>query len=419
MGGEFVTRLALVCVLLAGCRKDTCEQTLEPESSATGTAEPFADYDAEACVPDEETWATLVAPVVEQRCGACHGDEAAFGAPQSLMEYTEIVAGTPGNRPADRMAFRSAMLTMPPANATQLEHDELDLLVEWATCGEVHPDPSIGLAVDRPVYAADVPENADLPSFEVRADGFSVQADTLDHYQCFSMEIPVDEPRYIKRIQVALHDSRVLHHVVVHHDPDATSEGNEAFGCDGGGAENTQQLWAWAPGTGAFDFEEGGLPIHPGERLVLEIHYNNGAGLKGVVDSSGVRIFHGPVEGVEWTLAALGPEQFEVPEGDSAVCDEAEVFGPRRILAGMPHMHELGAEFDSWIERADGDRDELIHLTGWSFEAQLYYLLDTPLYEGDVLHTRCGFRNDTGKAARSGLGTADEMCFNFAFIGPQ
>ena len=368
-------------------------------------------------MPDAETWAALVSPVVEERCGSCHGAEPSYGAPQALIDYEALVAGVPGNRPVDRVALRSATKTMPPANADQLEHDELDLLVGWATCGEVHPDPTIGLEVDQPVYAVDVPENTLLPSFEVRADGFEVQADTIDHYQCFSMEVPVDEPRYIKRMQVALDDARVLHHIVVHHDAGATSEGNDTFPCDGGGVEGTQQLWAWAPGTGAFDFADGGLEINPGERLVLEIHYNNGAGLQGVVDSSGVVIYHGPVEGTEWTLAALGPDEFDVPEGDSAVCDEAEVFAPRRILAGLPHMHELGAEFDGWIERANGDRDELIHLTGWSFEAQLYYLLDVQVDEGDIVHTRCGFRNETGAPAKAGTGTSDEMCFHFAFIG--
>ena len=179
------------------------------------------------------------------------------------------------------------------------------------------------------------------------------------------------------------------------------------------------RLWAWAPGTGAFDFEEGGLELNPGERLIVEIHYNNGAGLSDVVDSSGVRIFHGPVEDLEWTLAALGPDEFEVPQGESAVCSQDEVFGPKRLLAGMPHMHELGAEFDSWIERANGETEDLVHLTGWSFESQHFYEMGTLVDQGDVLHTRCGYRNETGADASSGLRTQDEMCFNFLFVGPQ
>lgn len=57
-------------------------------------------------------------------------------------------------------------------------------------------------------------------------------------------------------------------------------------------------------------------------------------------------------------------------------------------------------------------------LTGWSFEAQRYYALDEEVSEGDVIHTRCGFRNETGAPAQSGLRTQDdEMCFDFVYVG--
>ena len=106
---------------------------------------------------------------------------------------------------------------------------------------------------------------------------------------CFSMDIPVDEPRFIRRMQVSLDDARVLHHVILHHDPSGSSAGMDAFDCDAEGVMtgDTRQLWAWAPGTGSLDFEERGLEIGPGERMVVEIHDNNGAGLSDVVDSSG------------------------------------------------------------------------------------------------------------------------------------
>lgn len=405
-------------LLLVGCGAD-CEQTLAPQALLTGDQTPFADYDPAACTPDERAWQDNIAPVVQEKCSSCHDTEPQFGAPNTLVDYAELLEGLPGNRPVDRMAVRSATHTMPPANSPQLDHEELDNLVSWATCGEVHADPSIGLVVDREPYTADAPQNAELPSFDVLATAFQVTPSTLDQYQCFAMDVPIDEPRFIKRMQVTLDDARVLHHVVLHHDRQAESADLGSFDCDSMGAGRSQQLWAWAPGTGAFDFEEGGLELNPGERLIVEIHYNNGAGLSDVEDSSGVRIFHGPVEDLEWTLAALGPDEFEVPQGESAVCSQDEVFGPKRLLAGMPHMHELGAEFDSWIERANGETEDLVHLTGWSFESQHFYEMGTLVDQGDVLHTRCGYRNETGADASSGLRTQDEMCFNFLFVGPQ
>ncbi|MCO4747646.1 MAG: hypothetical protein KC912_22815 [Proteobacteria bacterium] len=412
-------RPVLLALVFSGCADPDCEQELAPAPALSGSDTPFDAYDPSACVPDEDMWDTTVAELVDTQCGSCHGVEPSFGAPASLTAYADLIAGDPGNRPVDRMARRAVMRTMPPPQSPQLEHADLDTLVAWATCGEVHPDPTVGLEVDRAPYSVDAPDNADLPSFDVLADSFEVTPQTLDQYQCFAMDVPLEETRFLRRMQVVLDDARVLHHVVLHHDPAASTQGQDVFDCDDGLTGTTQQLWAWAPGTGAFDFEDGGLELSPGERLVIEIHYNNGAGLQDVVDSSGIRLFHGPAEGPEWTLAALGPEQFGVRKGESAVCSSSEVFGPRRLLASLPHMHEVGAEFDSWLERADGTREDLIHLTGWNFEAQRFYGLDVLVDEGDVIHTRCGFRNETGHRVTSGLATEDEMCFDFMYVGPQ
>ena len=160
------------------------------------------------------------------------------------------------------------------------------------------------------------------------------------------------------------------------------------------------------------------MGIVPGERLVMQIHYNNGAGLEGLTDQSGVRIFHGPTEGRRWQLTDPGPEEFKVPEGDSATCGITEIDSPMKILASMPHMHELGVELRSWISRKGQSDEDLINLTGWNFEAQRYYRLDAEVQRGDRLHTRCGYRNETGAPVWAGPATTDEMCFNFLFVSP-
>ncbi len=414
----------LVNVALLGCggeQEPPCEHQLSPESELQGMAgEAFAEYDPSDCVPDERAWDELVLPIVQARCGACHGAEPAFGAPQSLLEYPALLTGAPGNRLVDRMALRAGARSMPPPSSPQLDHDALDSLVEWATCGAVHPDHSVGIVVDRARYAPHVPANVELPTFDVRASDFPVGRDTLDLYQCFAVDVPIEEPRYLKRLQVSLDEARVLHHVVVSHDPRRATEGYDSFECaDGGPQGNTPYLWAWAPGSGAFDFEEGGLLLEPGDRMIVQVHYNNGAGLDGVVDSSGVRVFHGPAEGTRWRMISPGATGGTIPEGESAFCGTDNIVVPLRVLAGMPHMHELGAEFHSTILRADGSEDPLINLTGWNFEAQHVYRFDETLEPGDRLHTWCGYRNDTGTSAQFGLGTQDEMCFNFMYVSAR
>ena len=88
------------------------------------------------------------------------------------------------------------------------------------------------------------------------------------------------------------------------------------------------------------------------------------------------------------------------------------------LVASWPHMHEIGSAFSQTLER-DGEPDRtIIELTGWSFEAQLIY--DTPLslLAGDRLTTSCTFDNYKDFTVVPGLGTEDEMCFNFMYATP-
>lgn len=428
--GEEANEASTICeervqpILLAPAGKEgenSCSHELSEESEVAGKLGiAFDQYNPEGCEPDAVAWEATVSPVLEEHCGTCHGSEPAFGAPLSLTDYGELVSGPPGRRVVDRIALRVASHTMPPPSSPQLEHQDLDLLVEWATCGEVHPDPSVGLAADKPRYAIDVPENVELPNFELLADNFALAADALDRYQCFGFDLPIDEARLLRRIQVSLDESRVLHHMLVIHDPSRISEGDNTFRCEDWPRDNTPILWAWAPGGGAFDFEEGGLRLEPTDRIVVQIHYNNGAGLEGVGDNTGVRLFHGPTGRREWSLLTTGPDSFLVPEGTSVACgDTGPISSPMRVLAAFPHMHRLGAELHTQIERADGSTEDLINLTGWNFEAQQFYSIDAVLEVGDNVDTWCAFRNNSGVATSSGSRTDQEMCYNFLYVSPD
>lgn len=401
--------------------QEQCEHQLSSASDAAGElGEAFASYSPDQCQPNTETWDVSVQPLLETRCGLCHGEEPAFGATVSLTDYDILVEGPPGDRLVDRIALRTAAHTMPPPNSPQLDHAELDLLVEWATCGFVHPDATVGLDVSRDAYAVDVPENLTLPHFELLAPDFKLGQHELDRYQCFAFDVPVDEDRYMKRIQIALDESRVLHHVLVLHDPERVSAEEDRFRCEDWPRDETPILWGWAPGGGAFDFEEGGLLLQPTDRIVIQIHYNNGAGLADVQDSSGIRIFHGPAEGRQWQMVANGPDLFAVPEGESVACgNELSVDSPHRVLAAFPHMHRLGAELHTYVQTASGRQTPLIDLSGWNFEAQRFYEVDTVVEAGDSLHTWCGFRNGSGRPTKSGSATDEEMCLNFLYVSPE
>jgi hypothetical protein len=152
---------------------------------------------------------------------------------------------------------------------------------------------------------------------------------------------------------------------------------------------------------------------------VVQVHYNNGAGLSDVRDNSGVRIWHAPPEGTEYGMVAPGPLSFLIPpQSTLSATGSCVVNKTVSLLAGMPHMHELGQKFRSEIVRADGSRETVVNLTGWSFEMQPFYQIGKTLQPGDRLETTCTWTNPGDKTVMTGENTSDEMCFLFAYVTP-
>lgn len=372
-----------------------------------------------SCVPNPEVWESTIKPMIEENCGSCHSEEPNFGAPFTLFDYDANVAGAEGARRVDRLVERVGNNTMPPVGLPRPPHNVRDTLVEWASCGLVHPDHSVGLEASAPVFLAEDEPPADMTDFfDLLAPDFAVSQDTLDLYQCFAFSAPVDSERFIRRIETRVDESRVLHHIVLLRDSSNATSG-DSFTCFGL-PFNTEYLYAWAPGGGPVQFPEGGLRIAPGDRFVIQIHYNNGAGIPDVTDNTGVRIYHGPPEGPEYGMFSPGPLAFEIPSGPDpvTVSGSCEIDSPMDVLAGMPHMHEVGESFLQEIVRTDGTREDLIALSGWSFELQHFYSTPVSLAAGDTLETHCVFRNTTGQTVISGEKTSDEMCFNFMYVTP-
>lgn len=372
-----------------------------------------------ACVPDESAWEFNARPFVDVYCSECHGPVPQFGAPVSLTEYEDLVAGDEGDRLVDVILERLLDRSMPPQNAPQPSHSALDTLVEWASCGEQHANHQNGLVSSRPVYAAPPNPPAGTESFDVTADEFEVSPTTLDLYQCFIVRAPIDEARLIRRIEPVIDDGRVLHHSLVRVDRNRDDDGAN-FSCFGFPPGN-DYVYVWGPGQEALEFPDGGIPIEPGDHFVLQIHYNNGAGVTDVLDSSGFRVYHEPAGGAEYSLMEIGTLAFgSIGSGQTiSATGTCRVGTDVDLVASWPHMHEIGSEFSQIVERADtGAEESIIELSGWAFEAQLIYETPLSLKAGDILKTTCTWNNYKNFTVGPGLGTDDEMCFNFMYVTP-
>ncbi|MCA9526578.1 MAG: hypothetical protein KC549_09825, partial [Myxococcales bacterium] len=331
------------------------------------------------------------------------------------LDRDALLAGPPGQRRVDRAIARLKEGTMPPAGQPALAPADRASFISWATCGAdpgVEPPPG-GFDVSRPPFPDPGVRPADTETVEWRAtDGGIGQVD--DSYRCWSFG-GTEVDRFIRRIEPVLDDARVLHHMVLYQVGQGPTDGREVR-C---GNPVSQIVYAWAPGQQALSFPGGGLRTGPDRRYVLEIHYNNAGRVQGVRDESGVRVFHGPPEGTEIGLLTLGPEGFILPASqETRVSSQCNVDTPFTVVASMPHMHGIGWKLESRVRHADGTEEDLITLSDWDFNVQLYYEIGMELEAGDQIVTHCTYRNDRGQAVRYGAFTEDEMCYNFMYVVP-
>ncbi len=399
---------------LAGCGGET---TVTPPTPDGGSL-PDATSDApRACVPDRAQWTSTVRAQVERQCGACHGASPLYGAPFSLLDYDTNLAGNVGMRRVDRIVARLMAGTMPPSGTPAPPDDVSRSIVSWASCGASTPQPGTGLRASAPLWRAPDAAPAGLASFELRADNFAVTRALTERYQCYAFNAPLTAARFARRFEIVLDHPEVVHHVVLLRDPDRTSPG-DAFECQSM-SNGLQFLYAWAPGQAALQFPEGGLRMSPGDRYVLQLHYNNSAGRDGFTDRSGVRVFHDTPTGTEYGMVAMGPTTFTVPAHSAAAVESACTLpAGSRMIAGMPHMHGIGAGFSVRALRASGASDPVFNLQGWAFDSQLFYELPVTISAGDRVVTHCDFNNTRDTVTRQGAHTNDEMCFNFAYVTP-
>jgi hypothetical protein len=392
--------------------------------SACEGAAPAVDAsasDAPACAPDLAVFETEVRPHIERHCGSCHGTTPDFGAPVTLLDGPSLLARRDdGTRLVDRIAMRLIDGSMPPVGMPRLLDADADAIVSWASCGAQTAPPGTGLRSSGQPFLSPDDAPAGLATLDFTADEYVVLPDTRDDYRCFVFDADVSEPVFARRFEMIFDETRVLHHLVLLRDTERRTEPGDFACIDGSGMPaGSQYLYAWAPGQSALEFPEGGLRISPGERFILQIHYNNGAHVPDVRDSSGVRLYLGPVAGPEYGMVAIGPTNFEIPaHGRETVSSRCTFATETRLLAGLPHMHLLGDSFVEDVVRAGGGTEPMIRIEGWDFGTQLFYSFPITLAAGDAITTSCTFENTRDVPTVSGAGTDDEMCFDFVYATP-
>jgi hypothetical protein len=416
------------------CDGEDCESSDPGESSTSGGVEESGsstEGEAAGEIPCD------VSLALANNCRHCHDETPMFGAPMSLASLEDFLVPAKTDMTitvAEKVLQRinDPQNPMPPDGSMTTE--DAALLNDWIgvgmpgyegpACEDQTPDEDPW----GPEYLPCEPV-AEFRAHDGNGGGFQVPV-VQDLYQCFVFESPFDAEEQGTAWAPIIDDERVIHHWLLLQNADPALQPGDSFPCGQSIQLDSPMLMGWAPGTPNFVMpEEAGLELPgPGENVILQIHYNNTAGLTDSVDRSGVALCstEQPRANAASTLW-LGSLEIDVPPGGTQTvvgdCHTGlRASEPVTMLASWPHMHQTGTSIKTDLIRGGNtdNTENLVDVPAWNFHNQIYYPHDPPVQiaVGDVLRTTCTFQNPYDYPVSFGEGTGDEMCFDFSLVYP-
>ncbi len=453
MGCKTMFAGALMSLALAGCSDDptpAADTGTEPTGTddgneSTGTTPDVGGVEAEV------TYHGDIRALVERHCVSCHQPGAI--APFPLTNYEQV------HTMREAIALSVEHGTMPPwmpdddcreyQGSRSLAPEEIELVGAWLAEGahEGSPDDYQAPDIPEPPQLSRVDRTLTLPEPYVPAQ-------MPDDYRCFLLDWPETEDSYVTGFTAAPDDTATVHHMIAFAIPpsqvaeyEALDEaepgsGYTCFGGPGGAITDADSagvwLGAWAPGGVAGDFPAGtGIPMQPGSKVVLQVHYNTSSGTPSPDQSSVEFKIDAQVDRPAFMMLWANPDwlfgDMPIPAGEPStvhawdldptlfmdfLTDIIPPNEPFRIYAATAHMHTLGTRAEQVIRRSDGSETCLLSIPRWDFNWQQQYRFEETVVfnPGDSLRSECEWNNEAGSQdVNWGDGTGDEMCLSIFY----
>ena len=391
---------ALVGLGLAGCERTfpTCE-----------------DDAALPAVAEAPTWHGDVRAVVEARCVRCHVDGGIGGfALDSYAAAAEWSGASANAVSAGRMPpWTAASCCQEYSNDFDVSPEEAALLVAWADSGTPEGDPADYVPPEVPSTAL---PRVDLSLTMEEAFLPSLPADETDASQCFLLDWPEEETRFVTGLGVRPGNASVVHHAIVLIAGPEVVAGFEAldaadpavgWSCPGGvvfGA--TGWIGGWSPGWDGQVFPgDLGQEVPAGSKLILSVHYSvveaDPEPDRTTIDLMLAEEVSGGLESISVYDPAWLSGGLVIPKDDPDVVHSyvmtppPRLDGDRELMAVNLHMHERGSRGQVAIRHADGSTTCLLQIDDWDYDWQADHLFTTPvtLAGDDELLVECHFDN--------------------------
>lgn len=374
-----------------------------------------------------------IATILHERCGSCHSATPAYGAPMSLVTRGDLLAPAVSRREvrvADLVPTRikDPQRTMPPAPNTPLSAAEREVLESWVFAG-APAGPACTTKPASPVPYMPLQCNVDVHLRPSRPT--PIAADKMDQYVCYGIERKTDTKRHVIGLAPHIDNTERVHHVLLFQTQEALS--SEPTPCEAAASSAWKLIAGWAPGVGPLELPAAaGYPEEGVTHWALQIHYNNSAAAAGQTDASGYDLCTtDELRPNDADMMAAGSLDFAIPPRSTydLGCDhrwgssgfrEDEEAPTIRVFSVFPHMHKLGQTMS--VEKLSSAFRSPIPVMPkqlFDFESQYNRPVEALIAPGDVIRTRCGWKNTSDVRVTAGEGTGDEMCFAFLMYYPR
>jgi hypothetical protein len=307
-----------------------------------------------------------------------------------------------------------------------------------------------------------------------------------DDYRCFLLDPHLTEPAYVTGTFVKPDNVNMVHHVILYRadpaqvgnakalDAKDPGEGWTCFGDSGlpGGPalDNAPWLGAWAPGAKeTVDAPGFGVPLSPGTRIIMQVHYNLLAGQGPDQSATLLRLAPGSAHLTKLETMLL-PAPVELPcrkryadaplcNRDASIADTVNRFGPvgntnnllYLLCGGTPHpsqvtsctrnitqdttirsvaghMHLLGRRIKIVVNPGTPRAQKILDIPVWNFDDQSARVIKpVTLHFGDTVKVTCkhvqwlrdklpAFAGIPDKYVVWGEGSTDEMCLGILTV---
>ncbi|XP_053329171.1 dopamine beta-hydroxylase [Spea bombifrons] len=268
-------------------------------------------------------------------------------------------------------------------------------------------------------------------------------------YWCYITELPQDFPKH----HIVMYEPVITkgHEAIVHHiEVFQCSADDDVLPRFSGPCDSKMKpeklnhcrhvLAAWAMGARPFYYpEDAGLAFGgPGSSryLRLEVHYHNPLELKGLRDSSGIRLHYTPsLRRFDAGIMELGlvyKPHMAIPPGQkdfvlTGYCTDKCTLtalppGGIHVIGSQLHTHLAGRTVTTMLVREGREVEIVNEDKHYSAHFQEIRMLKKSVHilPGDVLITSCSYNTEDRSAATvGGFSITDEMCVNYIHYYPR